>query len=357
MVGNFVFNTIAKSVTVSFLILGAILGAGFASGRELISFFGLGISPLAISVIVAILIFSVSSLFLWIGSKLNVKKVSQVNFALVGRFHFITDAVLLVNSLIVLSAMLGATNSLGATTIGFNSPIYAVVLVVACALLSLKGAKGLTTANKIVVPFMVILIVIIAGIVLFNSSNSTDYTLEAGSIWQAIVFVCMNMLLASTVVTTIGQLDKKTIFVSSAITAIIMGVLVFVVLSALNARGDIVSDMPVLSMAREIHIIIYWLMVVMLAAGIFTTMLTAMLGLVAWLEPILGSKKFSATTVSVLAFILSNLGFATVVRVLYPIIGIFGVVYTLIAIVFVIRMGVIKRKSASKILLAPVILR
>jgi len=336
----------SKSITVALLILGSILGAGFASGRELISFFGLGISPIVIAIIVAALIFGVSSVFLFIGSRLNAKKISDVNRALVGRFRLATDAVLLVNSFIVLAAMLGAANSLGYSITGLNLPIYAAVLVLLSSLLALKGAKGLATANKIVVPIMTILLLIIAiRTVMLAVGTDNNYTVNAGSVWQAIVFVCMNMLLASTVITTQGRLNKKTIVASSAIAAIVLGALVFILLSALNANSDITSDMPVLTMARHIHVAVYWLMVIMLAAGIFTTMLTALVGLVSWFTPIFGGKRFSAAVVSVLGLVLANLGFATVVRVMYPIIGILGVIYVAIALLFVFRITIMAKRK------------
>jgi len=346
-------KAIAKSLSVGMLILGAIIGAGFASGQELVSFFGLGTPPWIIATLAGVLIFLISALFLFLGSKINAKNVSEINTALVGKFHFVADAVLLVNSLIILSAMLGAVNSLGSSAISPTfSPLYAIVVGAIAVVVALKGAKGLIVANKIVSPLLIAALIFIALFTTLTISNREIATFRLGSIWTLIVYVCMNMMLASTVVTTLGKMDKKTIFLSSGVAAVCMGVLIFVLMTALNTWGDASAPMPILDMARHIHVSVYWIMVVVLFAGIFTTILTAMTGLVSWFEGIFGGKLFSACVVIAAGFILSNLGFSTVVRVLYPIIGILGVVYTLVASSFVVRQtklaNRLKEKSSLK---------
>jgi|GEM_PF-593057 len=342
-------KSIGKSFAVGMLILGVILGAGFASGRELVAFFGLNAPPLVIAGGSSILIFLLSVLFLFIGSKLNAKSITEVNVALVGKFHFIADAFLLVNSLIVLASMLGAMNALGEAVLFSVSPLYAVVAGILCVFVACKGAKGLLLANKIVSPLMIATLVVIGLFtVLTVTGSSGGVSFNAGSLWTVLVYVSMNMMLASTVITTLGKLDKKTIFIAPAIAALSMGILIFILLSALNAWGNAAADMPVLDMARLLHPSVYWLMVMMLAAGIFTTMLTAMAGLVNWFKSIFGNKLLTAFAVLAIGFVLSNLGFSTVVRLLYPIIGIMGVLYTLAAGLYVVRMRLKSNKFPSQ---------
>jgi len=326
---------IAKSFTIGMLIVGAILGAGFASGAELISFFGLDTSPIVVAVLVTVLVFLVSCLFLFLGNKVNKKTISLVNQKVYGKFFFLADAFLLVNSLIILSAMLAATNSLGASIFSSSfSPLYAVIIGVICATVSIKGKKGLITANKFVSPIMIAVLVFIGLFISITATGGRGVSFNAGTIWVVIIYVSMNMMLAATVVTTLGKLNKKIIFLSSGIAAASMGLLVFVLMTALNRYGYVMGSMPTLDMARYIHPAIFWTMALALAAGIFTTILTAMTGLVAWFEGVFGGKIFSAFTVLAAGFILSNLGFSTVITLLYPIIGIVGLVYILFASIY-----------------------
>jgi len=340
---------LAKSFTVGMLIVGAILGAGFASGGELISFFGIGTNPLIIALLVAVIIFLVSSLFLFVSSKVNTKSMSIVNQAVAGKLSFLADTFLLVNSLIVLSAMLAATNSLGEMIINpIFSPLYAIVIGIICAIISLKGSKGLITANKIVSPLMIATLIFVGLFISLTASGGRGISIGFNSVGIAIIYVSMNMMLAATVITTLGKLNKKTIFLSSGIAAISMGLLVFLLMTALNRfAGDTghMSGMPTLDMARQIHPAVFYIMVIMLTGGILTTILTAMTGLVSWFENIFGGKLFSAFTVLAAGFILSNLGFSTVISLLYPIIGAIGLVYILLALIYSFR----KQPSLIKI--------
>ena len=338
----------AKGFAIGMLILGAVIGAGFASGRELVSFFGLGTSPLAMAFMSGALIFGISVLFLMIGSRVNGKNVSEINVALAGKFHFVTDAFLLVNSLIILAGMLAAMDTLGATAIAPLSPLYAIIAGILCAVIATKGMKGLMTANKIVSPIMIIALGLVGILTIaFRSIGFRTIDFTFGNPWTVIVYVCMNMMLASTVVTTLGKMDKKTIFVGAGVAAVSIGALIFILLTALNVWGDPYVDMPVLDMARHIHVSVYWVMVAVIAVGIFTSMLTAMTGLVSWFEGLLGNKFYTAGIVLAAGFILSNLGFSTVVRVLYPVIGIMGVIYVALGAIFMVRTSSLKERLLS----------
>ncbi len=164
-----------------------------------------------------------------------------------------------------------------------------------------------------------------------------------------IVYVAMNMMLASTVLTTVGKMDKKTIFLSSGIAAALMGVLIFVLMTALNRTPETGAEMPVLEMARALNPFVYYLMAVVIAISIFTTMLTAMSGLVSWFSSFWGNQSFCALIVLGAGFALSNLGFSNVVKFLYPVIGALGVVYTALGLIFAARSlplkAVFKRKK------------
>ncbi|MDE6398093.1 MAG: transporter, partial [Clostridiales bacterium] len=59
-----------KILSVAMLIVGTMIGAGFCSGRELVSFFGSGISVF-VAPLCGVCIFFVCVLFLYIGTKIR----------------------------------------------------------------------------------------------------------------------------------------------------------------------------------------------------------------------------------------------------------------------------------------------
>ena len=121
----------AKIFRISFYIVGAIIGAGFASGKEIIVFFKeSGLNYLSVFY-VALLIFGFCLVFLSVGSKINSTSIVKVNQALGGKLSNLFNLLTVFNCVIVLSAMLGGVNEIGSQI--FKS---GVVCSVAIALLS-----------------------------------------------------------------------------------------------------------------------------------------------------------------------------------------------------------------------------
>ncbi len=316
------------------LIIGTIIGAGFASGRELVSFFGNRISPFT-AVLCGLAIFALSVVFLFIGSKLKSTNVSEVNRRLAGRAHVVVDSFLLVNNFIVLAGMLAGMDSLGNLVVKI-SPVWSIVSGALCVFVVCRGVKGLLNCNSIVVPLIIVSLIFVCAVSAVGGGAPIK-EFESKTLLTLVVYVCMNMMLASTVLTTMGEMSKKQIFISSGIAAAFMTVLILLLILALNNNPLQSSDMPVLEMARKISPIAFGLILVVIAVSIFTTMLTAMSGLTAWFSSVFGSRIYSSVFVLLLALALSNLGFSNVVSYLYPVIGVLGVVYTVLCLIYVAR--------------------
>ncbi len=334
-----------KSFSIAMLIVGTVIGAGFASGQELISFFGVGCSPF-IAVLCALLIFILSVVFLYIGTKTASSDISGVNELLLGKFHVILDIFILFNSFVVLSGMLAGLDTIGNMFFPL-APIYSIGFGILCVFVVVKGSKGILSVSKIVVPVVIILLVFVCCFTTsYYGSVTSTY---CASVLSAVIYICMNMMLAGTVLTTMGKLDKKIIVSSCVISSIILGILIFVLILALNSFAySSAVDMPILYMAKQINPLIYALVVIVVVISIFTTMMSAMSGLVSWFELIFKSKIFSCVVVVLGAYIVSNIGFSKVVALLYPLIGVLGVFYALLALLFGLRKSPLS-KPCSKL--------
>lgn len=76
--------------------------------------------------------------------------------------------------------------------------------------------------------------------------------------------------------------------------------------------------------------------------------MTALIGLSSWLAPLTGSKGFSVAVSLIAGMLVSNLGFENVVAYLYPVIGIFGFVYTVLCSFCLCRRLLASKKSFGK---------
>ena len=312
------------------LIIGTVIGAGFASGQEIVAFFGESyISPF-IAPVCGVLIAAGSFLFLRIGAIFRAKNVSQLNMHIFGRLHPAADLFLLFNSLIVLAGMLAGLDSLGNMFAPLR-PLWSVAGGALCALVVYKGLKGLLRCNSLLIPAVIAVILAVCCLSFGPPLAQTDLSFSPAA---CAVYSSMNLILAATVLAT-AEVDAARAAVSSAAAGAVMGTLLFFIIIALNANGAS-GVMPLLGFARS-YPALFYVMAAVVGAAIFTTMLTAASGLTDWLAAVTGDRLFSVVAVVLSGLILSNLGFETVVRLLYPAIGVAGAVYVAASAVAAIR--------------------
>lgn len=311
--------------SVAMLIIGTMIGAGFCSGREIVSFFGSGISVF-VAPICGIIIFAACVLFLTVGAKIGEKSFDKVNKALLGKYHFVADGFLLLNNLIVLSAMVAGFNSLCKPLVPI--PVFGTVAAVVCALIVGRGAKGMLDCNFLVVP----VIIVSLAAVCFSAFKTGIMDASLGVFRLRLfpvsaVYVSMNMMLASTVLTTLGKLSKKQIILSSALAAVFITALLALIITALNCTGNYAAEMPILEISSGAGKWLYVILSIVTGISIFTTMLTAVGGLCGYLEGKFAGKIFNSAVVIIAGTVFSFLGFTRVVSLFYPLVGVLGLAY------------------------------
>ena len=305
------------------LIVGAIIGAGFATGKEITSFFGSPASPVA-AVVVGVGLFLLCSGFCLLGTALKAKDFTEANKKLLKKAGVVADIFLAFNSLIVLSAMLSGMDTL-LNDVFPLSPLYSAFSGVLCAFVVSKGMKSVIGSSLFLAPVMVI---IILAVCVLNFGDSHIYPVNLKSIGGAIVYVSMNIMLACTTLVGINE-KPKTILWASLIAACVMTALMLAIIFTLNGSDAAGSDMPLMQLASKSKFT-YYPFIFAVAASIFTTMTTAMSGLSNFLQNKLG--EIAPPCALILGLLVSNLGFADVINILYPIIGILGVLYIVLCL-------------------------
>lgn len=316
------------------LIVGTIIGAGFASGAEMVSFFGKkGISPLT-AVICGVLIFLCCALFLYLGSKLRPKDVGELNLKTTGKLHTACDIFLLINSLIVTAGMLAAFTTIGQSVYS-PFPLYSLVFGIIAAIVVCKGIRSVIKVNAVVLPVVIITMITVCALSLNHAVLDCDF-FQAKPL-MSLVYVCMNMVLACSALTSVHKLKPKEIILSALFAAVVICALMIMLIFALNSTGDFYTALPTLSMAKNISPILFGLMLAAMSVSVFTTLLTAMNCLTDYAAGIFKNRKISAFVVLIVGLVLSNLGFEKVVGLLYPVIGGVGACYIIINFIYVAR--------------------
>lgn len=336
------FKSFLRALSVAMLIVGTIIGAGFASGREVVAFFG-AVPNMFIALIAGVLVFGCSVLFLFVGRRAAKQDIGEVNGVVFGKARPFADVFMLFNSMTVLGAMLAASDSLAAEFIDIR-PLASIILGIICAFVSIKGLSGVIKANAVLVPIMV-------GFLTVTTFSAIDFPFKTQSshinVVSIILYVSMNMILGGSVLTTVHRLSPREIILSSAIAAIIIAALLMCIMGALQSCHAAHADMPMLLIALKNGRVSYFIALPVIAASIFTTMLSAFKSVYDYLLGFFKHKIISAGAVLALGLSVGALGFSSVVDTLYPVIGGIGMLYLLCNAWFLVRTRV-KRKVKVK---------
>ena len=324
-----------KVFSMAMLIVGTMIGAGFCSGRELVSFFGREIS-IFVAPVCGACIFCVCVLFLSVGRAVQKRSFGEVNSVLLGKVKVVANLLLLCNSAIVLGAMVAGLDTLFAPLLPL--PVAGTLAAVLCVLVAGKGIAGLLNCNGVVVPVIIVaLVAVTLGSLYCAADVACLGRFSAFTLPAAVTYVSMNMMLASTVLTTAEGFSKKQILAGSGIAAACITLLLALLIASVNATGYYDAEMPVLQMASALGKGAQIALAVALGVSIFTTMLTAVGGLYGYLRAWGGGKLFSGAVTVLIGVALSRLGFVRVVSLFYPMVGVAGFFYLGVCLAFIKR--------------------
>lgn len=318
-----------------FLIVGTMIGAGYASGRELWEFFGVE-SGLAI-ILFTFLFIICCLIIMYLGYSKRSKHYMPILQILMGkRLSKVYDLMILIYLFTMTVIMLAGG---GATLEVVHLPYWIGVIFISALviLLFFWGMKGMTSMNAVIIP---ILIVCLVGTLLaFQSLHDFPirFSFADQSNWPAaLTFTSLNILPLLAVLAAIGQEIKLKgeILIASIGSGLILGGTSYLYNeSLLQVAGEIMLyEIPLFAILEHYPYYMMMIMSVLLWLAIYTTAAAGVFGLIARLRAwIKGPTWFVAFILVVTMIPLTTFGFSTLVSILYPLYGILNL-YLLAAI-------------------------
>ncbi|MDF2962703.1 MAG: rane protein [Paenibacillus sp.] len=318
---------------VSFTYVGTVVGAGFATGQEILQFFTRygWMATLTIGVS--------SLLFVWLGIKLmllahDVKARSYEDLnkllfgAKVGEWISLFTLVTLFG---VTTVMLAGAGSV--FTEQFHLPYqFGLIITLILAFIVLnKGMKAILAVNSIVVPLMLTFSCIVVWYTwdLPGSDNwlhlTSDYT--TGRIWFApVLYAAFNLSMAQGVLVPLGSQtkDRSVLFWGGICGGFIIGMMLLAGHFALSAQMPGISqfDIPMGHLIHKLGPVLQLLFICVIYGEIFTTLIADVYGLSTQLEQRTRlSRTWILLLILFLSYLISQLGFKALLSTLYPLFG------------------------------------
>lgn len=330
-------RTISNIIKISATYAGTIMGAGFASGQELTQFFvvygSMGLAGLLIT----------CCLFSWLGIqileisyKIKATSYHELLYYVCGKkIGLCLDMMITAFLFGVLTVMLAGAGTLFQDTFNLSYSLGLGIMSFGLITTVLCGLKGITTANIIITPLLTITIMIIALYSLYHHQiNLGMLTLPAQTtalpaphwLLASFLYLSYNLIMSAAVLAPLGARitqRKSRIWGSIAgalLLMILAGLITIVVL--IHYPESVEQEIPMLFIAHSQHTLHHASYIFIFLASIYTTGLASLYGCATKLTAVTHLSTINSLFILVaLSLILSYIGFANLIAILFPLFG------------------------------------
>ena len=324
-----------QTVKTGLFLTGTIIGAGFASGKELISFFGrFGWWAIPLCALCGAFFIFGFILFMLIGKRVQPDKVEDINAAVFGKFSIVADILVLLSLVLSGATMLSGSGALFSEAFGisFKIPWISVAVCVVVFFCILTGIKGLIKINSYLMPVTMAVLLLISLLTLIkgNVAEVTPSINPAFGIAVAAAYAGMNFMQSFGVIGGAAKaMDIKTIkrgsIFGGASLFVVMAVMISAVLCA--GEGALNSAMPSVYLALRSGGALAIVAAVAILFALITSLLSSAFTLSEWLDSFLKCRWLSILCVLIVCTVVSMLGFSSIINIFFPLQGAIGVVY------------------------------
>lgn len=330
--------------------VGTVVGAGFASGQEVLQFFGLyGIGAAWGIGLAGALLGLFGYLVLRLGSQVRARSHRDVLNGLgLPLLAVVLDGLITLFLFGGLAAMAAGAGAVASEQLGLPAFLGSTLLVAGAAATVLFGVQSVVSAISLVVPFLVgsVLFIAVNALAtrpLFLSWAAPERAFFPAWPLAAVAYGSYNLVLSLSVLGPLGRVSPARALLPGAVlgAAVLAGSALGIHMTLFTLTPGTLegAEVPMLAAARDLAPAVGTLYALVLLAEIYTTAVGNLFGLVTRLRsrppgrsPDDGSEggpgdrgwlRATAGT-AILAWLVAQLGFSTLVRNLYSVMGLAG---------------------------------
>ena len=336
--------------------IGTVVGAGFASGQEVLQYFGLfgsrGIAGVAVALI-GFFLFGFACMEM--GRETGASSYKPVLRKATGKTlsHFM-DLVTVFFLFGALSAMISGAGSIIRQEFGLPWIIGAVVMAFVTFITVLTGLKGITYAISSIVPFLLAGVFVIAIGALCTKGVRIALPppgyLPPVSHWlvSALNYVSYNIFMAAPVLAALGgslSSTKESVQVAgygALGLGIGLGLIYITLVSSLPGIAN--YEIPLARLAWEMGRVGQVFFIGIFFAEVYTTAVANLYGFSARLSaPATKKFTYTALVISVAALCAASTGFSNLVRTIYPLCGWAGTLFMGGLFIYLVKTFLVKK--------------
>ncbi len=334
-------NNLVMFLKIFALYIGAVIGAGFASGQEIMQFFiGYGIKGIGGVVVAGLLFGYLGMVIMYLATKLQATNYQHVLPLLMGKGAVIFDVlsllmligglgVMFAGSGAVLNQFIGVPNYIGVTA----------ALIITCVVIY-GGVNRVLSANLLLVPIKLSVVIFISALALIKSGvkpdpaviNFNHSAVAANWLWASILYVSYNMVVPLAVLSTTGRIVSVKVGVLAGLWGgLVLGLAIGLVTAAgLSFYPEIFHySVPMLYLVSCVAPYFETFFALLIWLAMLTTAIADAHGFASRVAP-QGGKYYKICGIGICFAVLplTQFGFAPLVQKLYPLFGYLGLILT-----------------------------
>ena len=332
--------------SIALLYIGFLMGAGFASGKELWQFFGVfGDSGLFGILLASALFMALGCCVVYISRKKKTEDMASIIYP--GKSGVFQKVIRFCMALFLFSAyfsMIAAGGSVFREQFGIPSYIGSLVLTLLTLLVAIKGFGRVSKVLGKVVPVLLVVTLILTIVILIRQKDVSqpgiallyEPSLFAQNwIFSAFVYVGYNII-GAVVMLSNGSANSRSrghAYFGAVAGGLFLGIFALLIHFVMLTDPTLAAgrDLPMLAFVMRVNPVIQWVYGIILLAAIFNTSTGAFFGTVSALP-----KKRSwiwAVAIALAGYLVSLLGFSNIVAIFYPLEGYISLVFICLMVI------------------------
>lgn len=322
-------------INISAVFIGLVIGAGFASGREIFEYFSLPSTSDFTGIVIAAISFgAICYIIMHLAQKYQCCDFDSLLGLLSGRFAPFVKFFMFSYMFCGFFIMMSACGVLAEETFGV-SPQYGIwLLALVCFCVFSFDIKGLVAFNTVLVPLMVagMLFVCLSSLFQPLPAFALFGNIKTNPLISALCYVSYNTITAGAVLVPLSAAaNKKQLLGASAISGGVLGLLIFIAWLTMNIFFDrlLLSEMPLLELAADKGNFTTYIYTLVLFMALCTTAVSQGFGILAKFRFTKTTHRiFAAAVLCLFAIPFAGFGFSSLVSKLYSAFGYAGLVWT-----------------------------
>lgn len=343
---------------VGFMYIGAIMGAGFASGREIWQFFGVfGNHGYVGILIIGLLFLAIGLMTSKIAATLKTNDMGKIivpgeNEKLIGFVGYFMALILFT----VLISMSAAAGSLFNQQFGINRVLGGLLITVLVIATVIGGFDRVSGVFKFVMPVLMAVVVGTCIIVIFSDLPDTGSTeeifispLTPNWFISALLYMSYNVLALIPIAATasLNAKSEKHGLLGTGLGSLFLGGLAFILQYTLFTDSGLSSsmDMPMLAFSAKLSPVVNAVYTCIMLFAIYAAATSNFYGFTTKIKPC-KHREIIITVVAGAGFVFGLMGFKNVISFMFPVEGMLGLI--IIAVLTVNFFYVTKKKRKKE---------